>query len=108
SGDAKKAAEAAFRPYPRNTSGRGLRFARVTLPEFLDPSRGVDDLLLARIERVAGGAHFHVERLVHGRARGERVSAAARHLNLAVLRMNTSFHRTPYVRLRADRSVSGD
>jgi len=69
--------------------------ARVTLAEFLDAACGVDDLLFACIERVACRAHFDVQRLVDRRARRKRVAAAARHLDFAVLRMDTGFHRAP-------------
>src|SRR5215470_14131466 len=67
-------------------------FRGVALPEFLDAPGSVDDLLLASIERMARRADFDVQRLVHGRAGGERVATAASDLNLAVLRVNTGFH----------------
>src|ERR1700730_17910154 len=40
-------------------------------------------------------ADLDVQRLVDGRARGERVAAAARDLDLAVLRMNARLHCVP-------------
>src|SRR5437763_3220697 len=67
----------------------------VTLAEFFDAARGIHDLLLARVEGVARRAHFHVQRLVDRRARLERDAAAARHIDLAVLRMNVGFHLSP-------------
>jgi len=76
-------------------SRRRFALAGVALAEFLDPSRGVDDLLLARVERVASRTHFDVQRLVNRRAGDERITAAARHLNFAVLRMNARFHCAP-------------
>jgi hypothetical protein len=45
---------------------------------------------------MARRANFDVEGLVDGRTGGERVAAAARYLNLAVLRMNVGFHQTPH------------
>jgi hypothetical protein len=69
--------------------------ARVTLAELLDATCSVDDFLLARIERVACRAHFDVQRFVDRRTRRKRVAAAARHLDLAVLRMDTGFHQAP-------------
>lgn len=69
--------------------------AGITLAELLDATCSVDDFLLARIERVACRAHFNVQRLVDRRARRKSVAAAARHLDLAVLRMDTGFHQAP-------------
>src|SRR6185437_4493722 len=61
-----------------NVSGRGRgRLAAVALAELLDAPGRVHDLLLARVERMAGRAHFDVQRLVDRRARGERVATAA-------------------------------
>jgi hypothetical protein len=64
----------------------------VLLAEFLDPAGGVHDLLLAGVERVAGGTDFHVQGLFHGGAGGEAVAAAARHVDFVVLGMNAGFH----------------
>src|SRR5208283_4091990 len=75
-------------------SRRRLVLASVALAEFLHPARRIDDLLFARVEGMAGGAHFDVQRLVDRRARREGVTAAARNLNLAVLRVDTGFHRS--------------
>src|SRR6478672_8922656 len=80
----------------RRGSGLGRRRSRrlggVALPEFLDAAGGVHDLLLARIKRMASRAHLDMQRLLHGRTGGERVAAAARHLDFTVLRMNGGFH----------------
>src|SRR5438067_5209112 len=73
-------------------SRRRLGFLSVTLAEFFDAPGGVDDLLLAGVERVAGRAHFDVQRLVDRRTRLERDAAAARHIDFAVLRMDVGFH----------------
>src|SRR5579859_7955477 len=97
----KKAAEAAsfsgIAAIPRtNLRGRllglGRLLAGVLLAEFLDPPGGVDDLLLAGVERVARRAHLDVERLAQRRARHERVAAAARDLDFLVLGVDLRFH----------------
>src|ERR1700682_6330737 len=74
---------------------RGDGLLSVALAELLDPSGGIDDLLLARIERVTRRAHLDVQRLVDRRTRLERDAAAACHVDLAVLGMNVGFHRAP-------------
>src|SRR5207302_9393285 len=68
---------------------------RVALAELLDAARRVHDLLLARVERMAGRANLDMQRLVHGRAGSERVAAAARYLDFGVLRMDVGFHGLP-------------
>src|SRR5215467_9228196 len=94
----KKAAEAAFflERWPgtlcRGCFGGLGRLPRVLLAELLDPACRVDDLLLARVERVARGAHLDVELLAEGRARREGVSAAADHLDFLVFGMDLFFH----------------
>ena len=66
---------------------------RVFLLEFLDASRGIDDLLLARVERMAFRTDFDIQVLGHGRARFERAAATADNAYLFVFRMNFFFHR---------------
>jgi len=61
-------------------------FGCVALPELLDAPGGIDDLLLARIERVARRANFHMQRLVDRRAGRECVATTARDLDFAVIR----------------------
>ena len=81
----------------KGLSGGLLRFGGlrcVLLAELLDATRRVDDLLLARIERVARGAHLDVEGLAQRRARGPRVAAAAGDRYLSVLRVDFGFHGT--------------
>jgi hypothetical protein len=65
---------------------------RVLLPELIDATAGVHDLLLAREERVAARAHFDLQVMAQGRARRERAAAAARNSDLLVIGMNSSFH----------------
>ena len=59
--------------------------------EALHAATRVDQLLLARVERVAVRADLHVD-LVLGRARRELVAARAAHVSLDVLRMDVSLH----------------
>src|SRR5262249_9106479 len=94
----KKAAEAAFFTARSPDTLRGGcfgglgRLPRVLLAELLDAARGVDDLLLARVERGARGAHLDVQLLAQGRARGEGVPATADHLDFLVIGMDLFFH----------------
>src|SRR5581483_2449307 len=64
--------------------------------EALDPSTGVHELLLARVEGMALGADLDVE-LGLGRADLERVPAGARHRREHVIGMDTGFHRAPRI-----------
>lgn len=64
--------------------------------EALDASTGVDELLLAGVERVALVAKLDLH-LGHGSVRLEGVAAGARHRALDILGMDTLLHgRTPY------------
>ena len=75
--------------------GLGRRFAEVRaleLPlELLHTSRGVDELLLPREERMAHVTDVHVQ-LRHGAPRGEAVSTCTGHLALDIFWMNLFFH----------------
>src|SRR5581483_2226064 len=64
--------------------------------EALDPSTGVHELLLARIEGVALGADLDVQ-LGLGRMDLERVPAGARHRGEHVIGMDTGLHRSPRI-----------
>src|SRR5438132_9410589 len=59
----------------------------------LHPAAGVDELLLARVERVALGADLDVQ-LGLRRARLERIPAGARHRRDLVLGVNAGLHRS--------------
>src|SRR5512138_2825878 len=67
----------------------------VLLPELVDAAAGVDDLLLARIERMAVRADFDLQVVTEGRARVEGVPAAAGHRDLFVLGVDSVFHGLP-------------
>ena len=72
--------------------------------EALDTSAGVDELLLARVERVALVAQVDDDLALRG-AGLERVAAGAANGALHVLRMNTLLHgRTPLVGLVSDQT----
>src|ERR1044071_70315 len=72
--------------------GRWPGLAGVLLAEFVDAPAVVDDLLLARIERVAVRADFDLQVVPQRRARVEGVPAAAGHRDLFVLWMDSVFH----------------
>ena len=69
-----------------------LRSACVFLAELVDATTRVDDLLLARVERMAVRAHLDLQIVTERRARDERVATAARHRRLLVLRMDARLH----------------
>ena len=62
-----------------------------SLVETVNTSTGVNQLLLAGIERVALGADFNTDLLLGG-AGGEGVAASATDGGLLVLRMDAFFH----------------
>ena len=67
---------------PETASGRGRlglgrRALAVFLVEFLDAAGGIEDLLLAGIERMAGGADLDMQVLDHGRSCLPLVAATA-------------------------------
>ncbi len=60
--------------------------------KFVHPAHGVNQLLLAGIERVAGAANFSMQRL-HGGTRGKFVAAGAGNCGSCIkLGVDTSFH----------------
>src|SRR5437879_2272719 len=89
-------------PFPERSATRlcggllgGLRrrlLPRVFPAEFLHAARRIDDLLLARVERVAGRADLHVQVLAQRREGLERISAAADYGDFLVFEMDFGFH----------------
>src|SRR5436853_3110700 len=75
-------------PAARLLGARG----RVLPAEFVHAARGVDDLLLARIERMAVRAHLDLQIVTEGRARLERVAARAGDGDLSVVGVDCGFH----------------
>ena len=64
--------------------------------ELLDASRGVDELLLARVERMTIGADFDAHIFLRG-ARDEGAAARADHFCVGKIgRMNVLFHNVVY------------
>jgi len=68
-----------------------LGFLAVLALEFLDPARGIDQLLLARKEGMAVAANFDLD-FFAGRARLVSISACAAYLRDLILRMNSGLH----------------
>jgi hypothetical protein len=65
--------------------------------EALDAAAGIHQLLLARVERVAGGADLDVN-LGLGRAGHELIAARTADVSLYVLGMNVCLHTTEFSR----------
>jgi hypothetical protein len=80
----------------RTLFGRGNRsvaaFGRVLLFEPVNASGGVNQLLTAREEGMAGRADFHADIALVSRPRFERVAAGANHIKFVVSGVNTSLH----------------
>jgi hypothetical protein len=67
--------------------------AIILLAELVHPSSGVEHLLFAGEEGMAGGAYLHMKLfLSQGGTGDELVAAAAYDLNILVMRMNIRFH----------------
>jgi len=71
--------------------------AGIALTEFVHPSCGIHDFLLAGKERVAGGANFYMQLLTQGGAGSEFVAATTDHFDFGVFRMNIRFHDRLYI-----------
>src|SRR6266851_651051 len=82
--------------------GRRGRLALVLALETLDAAGGVHELLLARIERVALGAHFDANVGLGGPGLDD-LAARASDRRIHVLRMNASLHGPPP---RTDKNTS--
>src|SRR5256886_8686786 len=76
------------------SKGKLPRAARrgVLLTELVHAACGVDDLLLAGIERMAVRAHLDLQIMSEGRARLERVATRAGDGDLFILGMDGGFH----------------
>ena len=77
---------------PRSDNSARPISASVLLAELVDATAGVDDLLLARVERVAAGADFDLQVMTQRGAGNEAVTAAADHVDLFVFGMDAVFH----------------
>ena len=72
-------------------SGQSLA-ARVLLAEFVDAAAAINNLLLARVERMAVRTYFDLQIMIERGTRFERIPAAADHVDFFVLRMDADFH----------------
>jgi hypothetical protein len=86
----------------------GGRFLAIALVEAVDASSGIDQLLLARKERVASGTNFDVQVTFLGRARFERLAARAGDGNINVFWVNSWFHLITLYRRRPGRNFKRD
>src|SRR5688500_13063513 len=81
---------------PLRTEWVGAESKLLLAVALLEPGHaaaGVEDLLLARVERVAGRAHLGADDALGGGATGgERVAAGTADLGLHVLRMDVALH----------------
>jgi hypothetical protein len=68
------------------------RLLAVFLTEALDTSGRVHNLLFARVERMAGGADFDMQRFAACRIGLECIAAAARYFDFGVGRVDAFFH----------------
>jgi hypothetical protein len=67
-------------------------FHAVFLAELVHPAGGIDNLLLAGKERMAGGADFDTQVMGGGAAGLEAVATAAGYVHFDVIRMDIGFH----------------
>src|SRR2546423_5165864 len=79
------------REFRRALAAAGAAGARLAALEPLYSAAGIDQLLAARVERVAVGADLDVE-LGLGRTRGELVAACTADVRLDVLGMDAGLH----------------
>lgn len=83
-------------PLRSRSAADGL-LARVLLAELVDATCGIDDLLLAGKERVAGRADIKVQIIARGGLGLKTVTAATVNGNLAVIGVNFRFHGEPHL-----------
>ncbi len=73
--------------------GRCFLLFAITLVKAINATGGVHQFLLAREERVALRADFHVKLFFARRAGRKSTAAGALHFDLVVVRVNSLFHR---------------
>ena len=71
----------------------GFRRRPVLLAEFIDAAAGIYNFLLARVERMAIGAHFDLQIMADRRAGLELIAAGAGDGDDFIFWMDTGFHR---------------
>jgi hypothetical protein len=69
-----------------------IALAAVLAAEFIDPTGGINNLLFAGVERMAGRTDFYMQIIGQRRARSEIVATAAGDLNFLILGMYLCFH----------------
>src|ERR1700694_5408135 len=80
---------------PNVTSGRfgfGRGLLAIAPVESIDAAGGIDQLLLARKERMAGRTDFHMQLALTCRTRLKSLAAGTGHCDFIVFRMNSGFH----------------
>ena len=88
-----------FQHYARSSAKALLRRSRfrgflltITPVEAIHAAGSIDQLLLARKKRMAGGTDFNMEIAFTGRACLERLAAGAGHSYFFIFRVNSRFH----------------
>jgi hypothetical protein len=66
--------------------------AAETLGKAIDTATGINNFLLASVERVAAATYVYVQCLTQSRASSEAIAAAASYCNVNVIWMNVCFH----------------
>jgi hypothetical protein len=69
-----------------------IALAAVLTAEFIDPTSGINNLLFAGVERMAGRTDFYMQVIGQRRARGEIVATAAGDFNFLILGVYLCFH----------------
>ena len=77
-------------------SSLARRSGSVLLAELVDAAGGVEDFLLARVERMAVSTDFHLEIVSQSRARLERIPAGAGNTDFFIFGMRIGFHGSLY------------
>jgi hypothetical protein len=73
-------------------AGKWTELHSVFFAEFIDATCGIQDLLLAGVERVTGRTHIKMQLFRKSRLGRKFVAAAADYFYVVVLRMNLRFH----------------
>ena len=84
-----------------SSSALGCWFPTVTFVEAIDASRGIDQLLFAGEERVAGRTYFDVQIALASRASFEALATRAGNCYLVIVWVNSWFHLLPHRRRKA-------
>ncbi len=92
---AKQKRRSQLNAFRKQTHSRSIVSHAVFPAEFVHTPGGINNFLLACVERVAGGANIDVQFILfQGRAGDKLVSATAGHVNITVVRVYALFHST--------------